>query len=187
MKKLLLLALLLSVSTTAAVTFTPAGSELSGPARQVVDYLLEDWEKRMHSTSIPAAMENLDIAPDDDLRLEVGQHFREHKDLHFNLRSWGVNNYLLGDEEKRIAKLLINTYDKEDTLPALDSMSQTLDVSSAHLESRLTFLQRAGLLVMSEENSLGYALTEKYGRWGGPLRFNYHTIAIGDEDPFAVW
>ena len=187
MKKLLLLILLLSVPAVAAVTFRPAESELSGPAKEVVDYLLEDWKKRMHSTSIATAMKSLDIGPDDDLRLEIGQHFREHTDLHFNLRSWGVNNYLVSDEEKRIAKLLINTYDKEDKLPALDSMSQVLDVPSAHLESRLAFLQRAGLLLSSEENSLGYDLTEKYRRWGGPLRFNYHTITIGDEDPFAVW
>jgi len=188
MKKLLLFILIMfSVSAAAAVACTMAKSALSRPARQVVDYLLKDWKKRMHSTSIATAMENLEFAPDDDVRLEVGRHFREHTDLHFNLRSWGTNNYLLSDEEKRLAKLLINTYDKEERLPALDSLGQVLGAPSEHLNNRLAFLHRAGLLVPSQENELGYALTEKYWRWGGPLRFNYHTITIGDEDPFAVW
>ena len=44
--------------------------ELSGDAQRVVDFLLDDWENQFRSTSIPLAMDNLEMAPDDALRLE---------------------------------------------------------------------------------------------------------------------
>ncbi|MFQ5738733.1 MAG: hypothetical protein ACE5JX_06935 [Acidobacteriota bacterium] len=187
MKRLLFLILLGTVAAMALVVAVSAPNELSKPAQHIVDYLLEDWQKSMHSTPIAQAMENLGMAADDALRLQVGEHFRAHKDLHFNLRSWGVNNYLLSDEEKRMAKLLINTYDDKGQLPELGSMSLSLDIGSDRLKSRLDFLRQAGLLTPSAGSELGYGLTRKYRRWGGPLRFNYHTVTIGGEKPFAVW
>ena len=42
--------------------------ELSGEAQRVVDYLLDDWDKQFRSTSIPLAMDNLAVEPDDALR-----------------------------------------------------------------------------------------------------------------------
>lgn len=172
---------------TAFVLFTVrVQAALPERAQQVVDYLLADWSKHMHSTGIAQAMSNLGMEPDDDVRLLIGEHLRANPDLHFNLRSWGANNYLLSDEEKRIAKFLIAHFEAEGEIPGTDLMARELGIEAKELEGRMAFLNRTGFLESAESGS-GYRLTEKYRRWGGPLRFNYHTITIGNEDPFAVW
>ncbi len=178
-RKLLAAAVLLALSTAWAQTPLP------DPAQRVVDYLIEDWGQHMHSTSIAQAMSNLGLEQDDDLRMKIGEHLRANTDLHRNLRSWGANNYILSDEEKRIAKFLIAHFEAQDQFPGIEIMTPELGIEAAELERRLVFLNRAGFLQPAEGS--GYQLAEKYRRWGGPLRFNYHTITIGEEDPFAVW
>lgn len=163
-----------------------AQSPLPERAQKVVDYLLEDWGKHMHSTSIAQAMANLRMDPDDDLRLQIGERLRANPDLHFNLRSWGANNYILSDEEKRIAKFLIAHFEAEEELPGTEVITKELGIEANEVKRRMAFLSRVGFLQPSEDES-DYRLTEKYRRWGGPLRFNYHTITVGGEDPFAVW
>ncbi len=175
-----------SVGAALLLTVVWAQSPLPEPAQKVVDYLLADWSKHMHSTSIAQAMANLGMEPDDDLRLQVGEHFRANPDLHFNLRSWAANNYILSDEEKRIAKFLIAHFEAEEELPETGLIAKALGIEAIEVERRTAFLSRAGFLQPSDHGS-DYRLTEKYRRWGGPLRFNYHTITIGEEDPFAVW
>ena len=188
LRKTLLIALL--VTAVCGVTFSTLAfqeTKLSERADRVVQYLLGDWQRHMHSTSIAQAMESLDIPANDDLRMEIGEHFRNKPDLHFNLRSWGANNYILSDEEKRIAKQLVNAFDSTETLPSLEALSRELELPTDRIRDRLDFLKRTSLLVDSAEASLGYDLTDRYRRWAGPLRMNYHTISVGDEHPYGVW
>ena len=159
---------------------------LSAEAQRVVDYLLKDWETRMHSTSIALGMSNLGMAASDDIRMEVGEHFRANTGLANNLQFWGSNNYILSSEEKRIAKQVINTFDLEGSLPSPDRLSADLSIPADRLKQHMAFMTRAGLLT-SESAAPGYGLTEKYASWGGPLRYNFHTITIGDQKPFDVW
>lgn len=161
--------------------------ELSSEGQQIVDYLLADWSKHMHSTSIPLAMKNLGLEPDDALRLQVGEYFREHTEIADNLKFWGANNYILSSEEKRIAKQIINTYDLEEELPTMEALVRELAIPEDRLRDRLRFLREAGLLQEASGSPIGYELVRRYGRWGGPLRHNYHTITIGKDDSFDVW
>lgn len=161
--------------------------ELSPQGRRVVEYLLEDWKTHMHSTSIPLAMQNLGIPPDDELRLEVGKHFRQHPELANNLRWWGANNYLLSNEEKRIAKFLIGQEAASGEFLSLAEISRELELREDRLRGRLEFLARAGLLEPATTGEPAYRLAEQAASWGGPLRYNYHTITIGDGKPFDVW
>jgi len=167
--------------------FREATPALSAEGQRIVDYLLEDWGKRFRSTSISLAMSNLEIKPDDDLRLQVGEYFRENSDLAKNLKWWGANNYILSNLEKRIAKYLIGTFNEEQRLPSLKELSQAIGVNEKELEDRLAFMARAGLLEESDDTKLSYILTKRYKRWGGPLRYNFHTVDIEGQKPFDVW
>ena len=160
---------------------------LSPQARQVVDYLLEDWKKQFRSTSIPLAMSNVGLESNDSLRLEIGQYFRDHTDLANNLKWWGTNNYILSNEEKLIAKYVLNTHRDEERLPGVSEVAQALDLPADRLRQRLGFMAQAGLLVESTEEALGYALADGYKGWGGPLRYNFHTVSIEGEETFDVW
>lgn len=187
MTRLWRLGIVAAAVTLCSVAAGARGAEPSPRARQVVDYLLDDWSKHMHSTGIALALENLGLGQDDDLRLEVLEHFRSNTNLANNLKFWGANNYVLSNQERRIAKYLINAYDIDDRIPDLGELGRELRISEDELRERLAFMRRVGLLVDSTTESLAYALTEKYARWGGPLRHNFHTITVGDGKPFDVW
>ncbi|MCI0485331.1 MAG: hypothetical protein L0229_01895 [Blastocatellia bacterium] len=183
--------LILLIATVLVMgTLMPIGAgtdSLPAKGQQVVDYLLKDWQKQFRSTSIPLAMKNLGMKPDDGLRLKIGEYLRENTDIARNLKFWGANNYILSNEEKLIAKYLINTYETEKRMPGLQESSKALEMSSDKLKDRLAFMARAGLLERSGEGELRYKLAEGYGRWGGPLRYNFHTVEIEGEKPFDVW
>lgn len=177
--------LVLAALLTGGVTMSRGQQSLSVEARKVVDYLLNDWKSHMHSTSIALAMSNLDMAADDDLRLQVGEHFRANPGLANNIQFWGANNYILSNEEKRIAKQIINTFEVEAELPSRQKLSEELSIPADRLEQRMAFMTRAGLL--TSDGPEGYGLADKYASWGGPLRYNFHTITVGDQKPFDVW
>ncbi|MFQ5641541.1 MAG: hypothetical protein ACE5IR_26495 [bacterium] len=197
MKRKFLFQIVLSLGCTLLFLFSCAQEKseaqsesavgLSADAQKVVDYLLEDWNKQFRSTNIDMAMSNLGLPANDDLRLQIGHHLREHTDLANNLKWWGANNYILNDDEKVIAKYLINTYDAEQHLPDVQETSEAVGFPESDLKARLAFMAQAGLLQQSSEEKLGYALSEGYGKWGGPFRYNFHTVAVAGEKPFGVW
>jgi len=154
---------------------------------KVIKYLLADWEKPMHSTSIPIAMKNIGIPQNDDLRLEIVKIFRENKELAKNIKYYGPNNYLLTNTEKLLAKYVINTYDLRKTLPDLTEIAGAINLMENEVRSRLDFLNKAGLLKKSNENNSDYKLADDYKFFGGPLRYNFHTITLDNGKPFDVW
>ena len=160
---------------------------LSGDAQRVVDYLLDDWAKQFRSTSIPLAMDNLEMAPDDALRLEIGQHLRDHTDLANNLRFWGANNYIFNNDEKRLAKFLIQARERAERTPNLGETARALEMRPENLRGRLAFMAQAGFLQRAPGQELGFSLADAYESWGGPLRHNFHTVRVEGERPFDVW
>ncbi len=169
------------------VSSVTRAQELSGDAQRVVDYLLDDWPKQFRSTSIPLAMDNLEMAADDALRLEIGQYLRDHTDLANNLRFWGANNYIFTNDEKRLAKFLIQAREHDEPTPALDETARALEMRPESLRGRLAFMARAGFLQRDPGQELGFALADEYQSWGGPLRHNFHTVRVAGERPFDVW
>lgn len=171
-----------------AFSYAEEKPELTAEAQKIVDYLLDDWKTQMHSTSIPMAMKNLLYQnPRDELRLQIAEYFREHLDLASNLRWWGVNNYILSNDEKVIAKYLLNTKRDEERLPRLQEAITAVGLTAEKLKARLAFLAGAGLLKQSTVQELGYTLAEGYQKWGGPMRYNFHTVNVEGEDSFDVW
>ena len=163
------------------------GTELSTNAQKVVDYMLEDWNQKFRSTNIAMAIDNVGLEQNDDLRLEIGEYLRGSTEIHNNLKWWGANNYILNNDEKIIAKYLSNTQDSEKRLPDLQETSKAAGLTETELKARLAFMAKAGLLGVSDETKLGYTLVENHNRWGGPFRYNFHTVAIAGEKAFDVW
>lgn len=164
-----------------------ASTALSSDGQKVVEYLVADWQGRFRSTTIPHAMANLGMKTSDDLRLEIIRHLRNNPELARNIRFWGANNYLLTNEERRIAKYLLNTNRDEDRLPDIGELSAILGGGERELRRRLAFMAKAGLLATSGTEPLGYELSEDAELWGGPLRHNFHTVTIGNEPIFDIW
>jgi len=166
---------------------TFAGSEeLSSDAEKTIKYLLADWRKQYRSTDIATAMDNIGLKQDDELRLQIGEYFRENTRLAGNLRFWGPNNYLLSHTEKIITKYLMHKIEREGGYPTIAETVKDLDIDEITLKERLAFMKRAGILV-SANNRIKYSLANNYKTWGGPLRYNSHIITVEGEKPFGVW
>ncbi len=174
-------------STTINDSFhsSPA-TKLSSKGKKVVEYLLKDWAKQFRSTDIATAMANLGFEPEDKLRLSVGEHFRENKRLARNLRFWGPNNYLLSNDEKLIVKYVIHMVERKGGYPSREDISKALNFENEYLEKRIDFIEKAGLFIPSN-SSPQFKLADNYNTWGGPLRYNYHTVYVEGEKPFGVW
>ena len=185
-KRILATASLLLVLGWSFAKTAPA-QEISPEAQQVVDYLVSDWKKQFRSTSIALAMENLGMKPDDGIRLDVGDHFRNNTNLARNLQFWGANNYILSNDEKRTAKYLMDVRKNEDRTPGLAEASSALAIPAEELRPRLNFMADAGFLTRDSTQELGYSLADGFERWGGPLRHNFHTLHVEGERPFDVW
>jgi hypothetical protein len=132
-------------------------------------------------------MKNLGMESNDELRLEIGRYFRENTDLANNLKWWGANNYILSNDEKILAKYLINAQTENNELPDSKTTAEATGLSEEDLNARLAFMARAGLLAQSSDPKLGHQLAEDYEKWGGPLRYNFHTVAVADDKAFDVW
>ena len=70
--------------------------------------------------------------------------------------------------------------------PSLPESSKVLDLSRDYIADRLKFMDAVGILKKSN-NILKYKLVDNYATWGGPLRYNYHTLYVEGEKPFGVW
>ena len=184
----ILLAVVISIAGVIVIQSELSGKTvlLSKKGDRVVNYLLKDWKKQFHSTDIATAMTNLGMKQDDDLRLSIAERLRKNDGLAKNLRWWGPNNYILSNDEKRITKYLIHMIEREGKYPSLSESSKTLDLSQKYLSNRLKFMEAVGIVNRSN-NKLKYSLVENYNTWGGPLRYNYHTLYVDGEKPFGVW
>lgn len=151
---------------------------------ELIKYLVADWSIHMHSTSIPHAMEALDIPENDELRITLRDFFANAKDKEDNVKFYGPNNYLFTNTEKRIAKYLVNTFESTESFPSVAEISDNIGLSSAKVDSRLTFFADAGLL---DNDGSGYKFVDKYKRFSGALKFNFHTISVEAGDKFDVW
>ena len=167
-----------SLLSTANQTAFAEGKKLSSDAEKVIDYLSKDWRKQFGSTDIATAIENLGMKQDDELRLQIGDHFRENLDLVSNLRISGLNNYLLSNTEKLIANYMIHKIENESGYPTLEEAVKVLEIDKKTLKVRMAFMKKAGILV-SAKNGIKYSLIDNYKTWGGPLRYNSHIIDNG--------
>ena len=187
MRRWTLACLALAVAATLALAAPAAAQDLSPDASGVVDYLLEDWQRQFSSTTIPHAMDFMDMEVDDSVRLEVIEHLRDNSSIARNLQWWGANNYLFTNLEKRIAKYLILLHERDGLSPTTTEASGALGVSATELTARLGFMARGGFLVSNTEEDLGFGLAPGYKRWAGPLQHNFHTVRIDGEKPLDVW
>lgn len=169
------------------VASVAAAQDLSADGQRVVDELVDEWASKFRSTDISLAMSNLGMEANDDLRLEVGEHLRANPRLARPLRTWGANNYILGNDEKVIAKYLISFFEDKKQMPALGETEEAIGIPRDDLTARLEFMARAGFLKRTDDIGIGFSLGEDYETWGGPLRYNFHTVSVEGEKSFGVW
>src|SRR5206468_4166703 len=73
---------------------------------RVLRYLRGCWKRLFRLTTVAQAMVALDLPPDPEQRLRIGDHLLAHPELHPTLGRWGARTFILTDDEKRLGRYL---------------------------------------------------------------------------------
>ena len=176
------LAVLPATSQTAFNPQTAASSdtELSQQEKKVIEYLLGVWGKDNSVTSVDQAMEAVGLRPSDETRFRIGQHIRQHPELHLVIRQWGWETLVLTPNEKLIARAIINAARDQKPAPELGEVAKAVAVSQNDVERGLVMLERHQILKRDESaGGAGYAVAApRYLNWHPRLDFIFHRMAI---------
>ena len=171
-----------AMSQTAFNPQTAASSdtELSQQEKKVIEYLLGVWGKDNSVTSVDQAMEVVGLRPSDETRFRIGQHIKQHPELHVVIRQWGWETLVLAPNEKLIARAIINAARDQKPAPALAEIAKAVAVSPQRVESGLVMLERYQILKRDESaGGAGYAVAAPRNlNWHPRLDFIFHRMAI---------
>ena len=154
--------------------------ELSQQEKKVIEHLLGVWGKDHSVTSVDQAMEAVGLRPSDETRFRIGQHIKQHPELHVVIRQWGWETLVLTPDEKLIARAIINAARDQKPSPALAEIAKAVAVSPQRVEGGLVMLEKYQILKRDESaGGVGYAVAApRYLNWHPRLDFIFHRMAI---------
>jgi LexA DNA binding domain len=173
------------------------GLQASSPApltdkqREVLDYMVNDWNKPSRITGIELAMQNVggQYSPDD--RYAIGVYLQNHPRLHRTLRTFGWETATLTPTEKLIARIVSRAEREHQPPPTRDQFARELELSPAAVADALKMLERVGIMRPDPAvEGIGYRMAEdRYQDWEGAMRITFmnHRIQVEGEKPFEVF
>lgn len=174
--------LLPATSQTAFDPQTAARSdaELSQQEKKVIEYLQSVWGKDNSVTSVDQAMEAVGLRPLDETRFRIGQHIKQHPELHVVIRRWGWETLVLTPDEKLIARVIINAVREQQPDPTLEAIAKAVGISQNDAERGMAMLERYQILKRDDAaGALGYAVAApRYLNWHPRLDFVFHRMTV---------
>lgn len=142
-------------------------SELSPQEKKVIEYLQGVWGKDHSITSVDQAMEVVGLVPSDETRFRIGQHIKQHPELHVIIRRWGWETLVLTPDEKLIARTIINAAREQKPAQALAEIAKAAGISQNDVKHGLAMLERYQILKRDEATGgAGYAVSApRYLNW----------------------
>jgi len=161
---------------------------LKGNDRRVVEYLLNEWGKDFSITSVDMAMDALKIRPSDDMRFRIGNHIKNHPELHEVIRRWGWETIVLTPNEKLVARAIVNAERDKQKLPAKGEIARMVGISEKEVERGVETLGRYEILKRDRSaGGIGYVATKpRYVNWQPWLDFQFHRVTLASGRTFAV-
>jgi len=161
-------------------TAATSGTELSPQEKKVIEHLLAVWGKDHSVMSVDQAMEAVGLRPSDETRFRIGQHIKQHPELHVVIRQWGWETLVLTPNEKLIARAIINAARQQKPTPALAEIAKAVAISPQRVGRGLAMLERYQILKRDESvGGVGYApAAPRYLNWHPRLDFIFHRMAI---------
>ncbi len=164
-----------------------AVAELSGDEAAVLDYLRAQWDKLFRLATVAQAVAALGLPWDDAARLRLGDYLLAHPALHPLLERWGVLTFVLTEDEKLLARALLQRAVDGRGRVERDTLAATLKRTVAAVERGANALQHTGLLTWREERgAIVYAFASNWPERVGPLAFAFHTVTLEGGEQFNV-
>lgn len=166
----------------------PSLAALRGNDRRVVAYLVDDWGKDSANTSIDIAMKALKLPPSDQMRFRIGNHIKNHPELHAVLRQWGWETIVLTPDEKLVARAIVNAERDKKVPPSRAEISQIVHISARDVDRAAAMLARYEILKLNRSvGGIGYVATKpRYINWQQWLDFQFHRVSLGSGRTFSV-
>jgi len=154
-------------------------AQLSPQEQKVIDYLVNDWGQDFSVTSVDIAMAALKVDQSDEARFRIGNHIKNHPELHEVIRRWGWVTLVLTPDEKLIARALINAEREGKPEPTIAEIAKAIGVTESQAKRGLAMLERYEIL--KKDNSagnVGYRVMSHYLKWEPRLDFVFHSVTL---------
>jgi hypothetical protein len=166
----------------------PGLAGLKGDDRGVVEHLLNEWGKDFSITSVDMAIDALKIRQSDGLRFRIGNHIKNHPELHEVLRRWGWETIVLTPDEKLVARTIVNRERDKQKPPSKAEVAKMVGMSEKEVERAVETLARYDILKRDRSaGGIGYLATKpRYVNWQPWLDFQFHRVTLASGRSFAV-
>src|SRR5262249_13908562 len=156
---------------------------LSPQERKVIEYLKNDWGKDYSVTTVDLAMSSLGMNPSDEVRLKIGDYIEHHPELHEVIRRWGWETLVLTQNEKLIARAVINTQRDNQPIAGEAEIARLSGVSLDEAQRGSATLMHYQIL-QHDKATNSYQVTPHYLNWQPRLDFLFHTVKLSSGRQF---
>jgi hypothetical protein len=183
-------------------------------AKQLQQFLLQEWSSGLRLTTIPQALQRLGMEDNVDLRWRAARHLEQlwhdtltspekrraiaqalGRDLDEALderwrqqvRTWNLASILLREEEKLVARAILMHQRKGLGFPPPHEMARMLGIQTRQVHQAIRLLARLGFLSLEDGRRPAlYALAEGHEGFLDGLGFSFHTVTLDTGDQFGV-
>ena len=155
-------------------------AQLSPQEQKVIDYLVNDWGQDFSVTSVDIAMAALKVDQSDEARFRIGNHIKNHPELHSVVRQWGWQTVVLTPNEKLVARAIVNREHDKQRSPSTEDLAKSVGISEQEVKGAVQMLARYGILKREKSvGGIGYVAAEtRYLNWQPWLDFQFHRVAL---------
>ena len=180
----LLIALTLAVAIAGEAT-AGAKDKLKPEEQRVLTYLLGDWGKDYSVTTVDIAMRAVKVKDTDETRFRIGSYIKANPELHEVIRRWGWVTLVLTQDEKLIARALVNAERDGKPAPSLAEIAKAVGVSEDQAKRGLSMLERYDIIQRNPSRAgAGFSVIPRYIKWEPRLDFLFHQVTLPDGRQF---
>jgi hypothetical protein len=153
---------------------------LTAQEKKVVDFLVNDWGNDYSVTSVDIAMDAVGVKQSEETRFRIGNHIKEHPELHEVIRRWGWVTLVLTPDEKLIARTLINAERDGKPSPNISEIAQAVAINEDQTTRGLAMLERYEIIKRDQAaGGARYKVVPRYFKWEPRLDFLFHIVTLG--------
>lgn len=148
--------------------------------QEAVHVLLQDWQDISRCTTIDQALERVGVPFSHERRLAIAAFLLESTEIQEAMR-WHPATYILTNEEKLIARVLLRHEQHSQPLPAAADIAQVLSLAEEKVRDGLAALAWVGFLKAKGED---VQLAPDYRSFLSGLGFYYHEVVLESGERF---